>query len=231
MKNKTPGPEILGWWPARGARFKRSIWHKILKISSFLWWSIYISRCLSIYKKNTAGEIEKRGKNGNLRNPLQQLRFKKIPTEGMSILLALFGLVDGLTGCLHVYGLPDHGKPLASVSRRIRELGDGNSNIFLRFTPDPWGRWSHFYKHIFQTGWNHQLEKIAGFQGFQGFVMIFCFTPLGKYDVPNLTDVTCAYIFHDGLVTNHQLEMSRMSRGAIFGMDGRSMGSEGDGFF
>ena len=26
--------------------------------------------------------------------------------------------------------------------------------------------------------------------------MIFCFTPLGKYDVPNLTG---AYFFHDGL--------------------------------
>ena len=38
-------------------------------------------------------------------------------------------------------------------------VGGGNSNIFVIFTTT-WGRWTHFDEHIFQMGWNHQLEKI-----------------------------------------------------------------------
>ena len=163
MKNKTPGPETLGWWPARGARFKRSIWHKILKISSFLWWSIYIvgvylhkktragyrkrgylgPRCLSIYIKKTRAGYRKTGKNGNIRN-LPAASIQKIPKNpGMSILLALFGLVYGLTGCLHVYGLPDHGKPLASVRSPDPRTGGWQLKYFF-FHPGSLGRWSHF---------------------------------------------------------------------------------------
>ena len=34
-----------------------------------------------------------------------------------------------------------------------RNLGGGNSKIFLFFTPNLWGRWSYFDEHIFQLGW------------------------------------------------------------------------------
>ena len=40
-------------------------------------------------------------------------------------------------------------------------LGGGNSNIFGIFTPT-WGNDSHFDEHIFQMGWNHQLENMLG---------------------------------------------------------------------
>ena len=29
---------------------------------------------------------------------------------------------------------------------------------FFNFHPENWGRWTHFDEHIFQMGWNHQLE-------------------------------------------------------------------------
>ena len=32
--------------------------------------------------------------------------------------------------------------------------------ILFIFTPI-WGRWTHFDEHIFQLGWNHQLEMLA----------------------------------------------------------------------
>ena len=54
------------------------------------------------------------------------------------------------------------------------DLGGGNSNIFWNFHPEPWGRWSHFDEHIFQTGWfNHQqVINLARFNAthFLGFV-------------------------------------------------------------
>ena len=34
-----------------------------------------------------------------------------------------------------------------------QSLGGGNSNILDFFSPDPWGRWTHFDEHIFQRGW------------------------------------------------------------------------------
>ena len=36
-------------------------------------------------------------------------------------------------------------------------LGGGNSNM-LYFHPENWGRWTKFDEHIFQMGWNHQLD-------------------------------------------------------------------------
>ena len=35
-------------------------------------------------------------------------------------------------------------------------LGGGFKYVF--FHPENWGRWTHFDNHIFQIGWNHQLE-------------------------------------------------------------------------
>ena len=35
----------------------------------------------------------------------------------------------------------------------MQYLGGGNSNMFGIFTPDPWGRWTHFEEHIFSDGW------------------------------------------------------------------------------
>ena len=31
---------------------------------------------------------------------------------------------------------------------------------FWNFHPENWGRWTRFDEHIFQRGWNHQLENI-----------------------------------------------------------------------
>ena len=42
-------------------------------------------------------------------------------------------------------------------SGSIVYLGGGNSNIF-NFHPENWGRWTQFDEHIFQMGWNHQLD-------------------------------------------------------------------------
>ena len=36
-------------------------------------------------------------------------------------------------------------------------MGGGNSTVFY-FHPETWERWTHFDEHIFQLGWNHQLE-------------------------------------------------------------------------
>ena len=30
---------------------------------------------------------------------------------------------------------------------------------FWYFHPENWGRWTHFDEHIFQMGWNHQLDR------------------------------------------------------------------------
>ncbi len=38
-------------------------------------------------------------------------------------------------------------------------LDGGNSNSFY-FLPENWGRWTHVDEHIFQMGWNHQLDTV-----------------------------------------------------------------------
>ncbi len=43
-----------------------------------------------------------------------------------------------------------------------QKLGGGNSNIFWNFHPENWGRFTHFDEHIFQLGWNHQLDQYKG---------------------------------------------------------------------
>ena len=42
------------------------------------------------------------------------------------------------------------------------------SNIFVILTLT-WGRWTHFDEHIFQMGWNHQLDLLVFFLDLQKF--------------------------------------------------------------
>ena len=54
--------------------------------------------------------------------------------------------------------------------------------IFFIFTPI-WGKWTHFDKHIFQMGWNHQPGCFVSFREFWMFLVAQLFFSVGSHQV------------------------------------------------